>query len=574
MKRDIDSSSDSDDDYIGPSLVQDEPKLDSVPEKTSVERSTDEPSQVKKRRISPQWIETIPSGDLFLLEEEQDSTITVLSNFCGNSLVIGGFKNGTVKFWHKNKDKLELIKSYAAHPGKAVQHIQITAGGSLAVSIAASDSTANIYDLHTFDMIQSVKLELPEKVCWFGPLSRRQLMITTTLDTLLAYDLENDITSTIQSMHRMTIQNLTFNDKYKCFLSADVNGMLEVWNEEGNFPALLGFQYKSQSDLFIIRKSKSTIKQLALSPNGEYFATISLPDEKLRIFDFKSCKVTLESSWMPPALKVADYVPTMLFNSDSSILAYTSAHGLEFMSLVDGSVLRVLGEKDQRERNLLFDKFIWCSDLDMSGLSAEMLTSNNALLDQKFAKRPLVVSSAFNSSKLYVYNLTQADRKVTKSQVENLVTLHTTKGDIKLQLFAEQTPKTVKNFIQLCKSKYYNQVIFHRVIRNFMIQTGDPLGDGTGGDSSFGGDFEDEFNDSLNHSQPYMLSMANAGPNTNRSQFFITTAAAPWLDNKHTVFGKVTEGVDVVKAIAAVPTDKSDRPKSQVAIVSITVINK
>lgn len=121
------------------------------------------------------------------------------------------------------------------------------------------------------------------------------------------------------------------------------------------------------------------------------------------------------------------------------------------------------------------------------------------------------------------------------------------------------------------RNGYYNGVIFHRVIKGFMVQTGDPKGDGTGGESIWGGEFEDEFNKSLRHDRPFTLSMANAGPGTNGSQFFISTVACPWLDNKHTVFGRVTSGFDVVSKIENVRVNKNDKPIDDIKILSIEV---
>lgn len=125
-------------------------------------------------------------------------------------------------------------------------------------------------------------------------------------------------------------------------------------------------------------------------------------------------------------------------------------------------------------------------------------------------------------------------------------TIKTPRGTIKLELFADKTPKTVANFEKLAKSGFYDGLKFHRVIDEFMIQGGCPRGNGTGGP---GYTFEDEFHPDLKHSGPGILSMANAGPNTNGSQFFITHVPCPWLDGKHTVFGKVLEGQDVVDSI-------------------------
>ena len=149
--------------------------------------------------------------------------------------------------------------------------------------------------------------------------------------------------------------------------------------------------------------------------------------------------------------------------------------------------------------------------------------------------------------------------------------IKTNMGTIEIELFADQTPKTVENFVGLAEKGYYKGVIFHRVIKNFMLQAGDPTGTGRGGASFWGGKFEDEFVSDLKHDTPGILSMANAGPNTNGSQFFITLVATPWLDGKHTVFGKVINGMDVVYAIGEVKTGAGDKPVNTVVMEEVTI---
>ncbi|AKP67371.1 peptidylprolyl isomerase [Companilactobacillus ginsenosidimutans] len=183
------------------------------------------------------------------------------------------------------------------------------------------------------------------------------------------------------------------------------------------------------------------------------------------------------------------------------------------------------------------------------------------------------------------------------NQTGTKVTMKTNHGDIKIQLFDEIVPKTVKNFVELAEKGYYNGVIFHRVIPDFMIQGGDPTGTGAGGESIYGGQFEDEFSDEL-FNLDGALSMANAGPNTNGSQFFIVSnenmpkrmlkdmarsnypeeiiacykkGGTPWLDHRHTVFGQVFEGLDVVQEISRVKRDGADKPKDDVVINEIEI---
>ena len=164
--------------------------------------------------------------------------------------------------------------------------------------------------------------------------------------------------------------------------------------------------------------------------------------------------------------------------------------------------------------------------------------------------------------------------KDVMSEVEDsmlVAVMKTNMGTVEIELFEKQTPKTVENFSGLAKRGYYNGVIFHRVIPNFMIQGGDPTGTGRGGESLWGKKFNDEFVPALKHSEPGMLSMANAGPNTNGSQFFITVIPTPWLDGKHTIFGKVINGMDVVYAISKVQTGAMDKPVKDVIIEEVNL---
>ena len=149
----------------------------------------------------------------------------------------------------------------------------------------------------------------------------------------------------------------------------------------------------------------------------------------------------------------------------------------------------------------------------------------------------------------------------------------TSEGTFKIRLFADKAPHTVENFISLADGTktgkpFYDGTVFHRVIPDFMIQGGDPEGTGRGGP---GYKFADEFHPSLKHSKPGLLSMANAGPNTNGSQFFVTVAATPWLDNKHSIFGEVTDGFAVVKKISEVPRGAQDRPLNEVRLNSVKI---
>ncbi|MBL1212310.1 MAG: peptidylprolyl isomerase [Ignavibacteriae bacterium] len=174
-----------------------------------------------------------------------------------------------------------------------------------------------------------------------------------------------------------------------------------------------------------------------------------------------------------------------------------------------------------------------------------------------------------------VANKDETNKKTTKEDKTDMemtvAKVQTNMGLIEIELYEDKVPKTVGNFVGLAEKNYYDGIIFHRVIEGFMIQGGDPTGTGMGGESFYGKSFEDEFDPDLRHTEPGILSMANAGPNTNGSQFFITLAATPWLDGKHSVFGKVITGMDVVEKIGKVETGAQDRPVNEVVMEKVTI---
>ncbi len=170
-------------------------------------------------------------------------------------------------------------------------------------------------------------------------------------------------------------------------------------------------------------------------------------------------------------------------------------------------------------------------------------------------------------------SLSQAVENPAQTNPEEniMVVLETNRGNIEIKLFKDIAPKTVENFVGLVNKGYYNGLIFHRVIPDFMIQGGDPTGTGRGGESLWGGKFEDEFSPNVQFDRKGLLAMANAGPNTNGSQFFITTAPTPWLNMKHTIFGEVTSGYENVAAIEQTATGPGDRPMEEQRIIKAYV---
>eukprot|EP01094_Clydonella_sp_ATCC50884_P027649 TRINITY_DN8036_c0_g1_i1.p1 TRINITY_DN8036_c0_g1~~TRINITY_DN8036_c0_g1_i1.p1 ORF type:complete len:677 (-),score=194.06 TRINITY_DN8036_c0_g1_i1:304-2169(-) len=278
--------------------------------------------------------------------------------------------------------------------------------------------------------------------------------------------------------------------------------------------------------------------------------------------------------------------PSAVFDDSSNFLLFPCMLGIKVVNLYSNKLVKVLGLVENTER--------FCNLSLYQGKTTLNTATGEISLNAE--EDPTLICTAYRKARFYLFTRrdpddsaneitgtgrdifnerpTQEDRGKylqKKREMGSSAILRTTMGDIHLQLFPDKCPKTVENFVTHSKNNYYNGIIFHRVIKGFMIQTGDPLGDGTGGTSIWGNDFEDEFHHDLRHDRPGTLSMANAGPNTNGSQFFITTVPIDRLNNKHTVFGRVTKGMDVVHLIENARTDKFDKPFDDIKIVNVEV---
>lgn len=184
--------------------------------------------------------------------------------------------------------------------------------------------------------------------------------------------------------------------------------------------------------------------------------------------------------------------------------------------------------------------------------------------------KSLVFKGLLAISSLFFTHI-QAEEKPMSTNQPTVVVVETTQGTFEVTLKPDVAPKASENFVHLAESGYYNGIIFHRIIKSFMIQGGDPTGTGAGGQSKWNKNFEDEYSPSVKFDRPGLLAMANRGPNTNGSQFFITTAATPWLNQKHTIFGEVTSGYDVVKKMDNTKTGPGDRPVEPQKIIKVYV---
>ena len=376
------------------------------------------------------------------------------------------------------------------------------------------------------------------------------------------------------------------------------------------------FKFKSQTDLFKLynNNKKNSIINLTLSPRNNYFGVT----DKLRniyIFNFLTAKIvytitdtvfssddedTKEANIEREIEKYVDslYQPNIQFDDSEKYLYYPCWEGIKLINLKTNELIKILGKKEKL-RFISICLFQGESLRNKSGIITESKMRNEDNINADKIIDPLLLANAYKSNRFFIFSKNEPDNKIKRDmmnedidELKNKANLNqkndknkeivdlpekavidTTKGEIFIKLFVNECPKTTKNFITLGRRGYYDGLIFHRVIKNFMIQTGDPRGNGTGGESIYGKPFKDEFNENLKH-EAFTVSMANAGPDTNGSQFFITTVPCHWLDNKHTVFGRVYDGSDVVKVIEDTKVDKKNKPYEDIKIVTIRFLNK
>eukprot|EP01112_Ceratiomyxa_fruticulosa_P022938 TRINITY_DN8567_c0_g1_i1.p1 TRINITY_DN8567_c0_g1~~TRINITY_DN8567_c0_g1_i1.p1 ORF type:complete len:482 (+),score=91.09 TRINITY_DN8567_c0_g1_i1:2-1447(+) len=434
----------------------------------------------------------------------------------------------------------------------------------------------------------------------------------------------------IERIHNSPIKLLKFNEKFNTVVSIDNSGMIEYWDAETfTFPKhVVTFGMKMETDLYEFAKCKTAPTSLSISPDGRFFATVS-KDRQVRVFNFHTGKIIakydesfqvinklqrgeVDGELIEPEENIykldpidfgrrmaiekeidsaGENVPSssVVFDESGNFIMYPTLFGIKIINIVTNQVVRLLGSVESGTRFLNIALY--------QGVNTGDVATETKKRDS--APDPTIFATSYKKQRFYLFSRREPsepdetnpldtgrdvfNEKPKKeetasafghqgsSRLGKAAILHTTKGDIHIKLFPDECPKTVENFTVHSKNGYYNGLIFHRVIKGFMIQTGDPAGDGTGGKSIWGGEFEDEFHKSLRHDRPFTVSMANAGANTNGSQFFITTVACTRLDNKHTVFGRVTKGMEVVLDIEKVKTNSDDKPYEDIKIVSIKV---
>lgn len=589
-----------------------------------------EAAPVKKRKVlqfEHMYLKNMPDKEAYEKSYMHRDVITHVL-VTKTDFVITASCDGHIKFWKKTEEGIVFVKHFRTHIGN-VQSLCASSTGALLCSVS-TDKALKVFDVINFDMINMMKLDYIPGYCeWIhGAGDAICAIAVSVMDSKEIYIYDgrgcNTPLHVVDRLHSASIALMKYNCVFDVVISCDKNGMIEYWcgaKKDYKFPKVVQFDSKLDTDLYELVKCKTYPTDIAFSPNGEQFAILST-DRKVRIFKFLTGKLTRvydESLQQLSELQqVRQQLPNMefgrrmaverdlektdsfhsagiVYDNSGYFVLYATMLGIKIVNVYTNRCVRVVG-KNENIRPLKLALYQGIPNKPKAAITVEMKASENPTLENISAD-PTLFCTAFKKNRFYLFTCREpedtksidAERDIfnekpskediiaatessSQQQLYNSCIIHTTMGDIHVKLFPKECPKTVENFCVHSKSNYYNGHIFHRVIKGFMIQTGDPTGTGTGGESIWGGEFEDEFNPSLKHDRPYTVSMANAGPNTNGSQFFVTVIPTPWLDNKHTVFGRVTKGMETCQNISNVKTNpKTDKPYDDVRIINISL---
>ncbi|CAG2101789.1 unnamed protein product [Medioppia subpectinata] len=546
--------------------------------------------------------------------------------------VITASIDGHIKFWKKLSVGIEFVKHFRTHLGP-INDLCVNSTGVLLASVS-NDKTMKVFDVINFDMINMIRMDYrPHSAQWCHSAGDPIPAIAVSdAESHKIYTYDATATDTVlhvfERLHSSPVICMKYNHIFSTMISVDTKGMLDYWMSHRNdykFPEnIVDFNSKLDTDLYEFAKNKTIPHDICYSNDGKLFASICA-DRKVRVFKFltgKLVRVFDESLQQLTQLQqTTPQLPNMefgrrmamerdleksdafrferiIFDESSYFVIYPTLLGIKIVNWYTNRCVKMLAKGENfRALSLCLHQTI--PNTTKASISVEMKASENPGLEASHPD-PTLLCTAFKKNRFYLFtkrepeeangeNATGAERDVfnEKPSREDIIAaietpaqqkiwdnciIHTTMGDIHCKLFGKECPKSVENFCIHSKNGYYNGHIFHRVIKQFMIQTGDPDGIGTGGTSIWDGEFEDEFHPDLKHDKPYTLSMANAGPNTNGSQFFITVVPANWLDNKHTVFGRVIKGMESVQNISNAKTHpKTDKPYDDIRIINISL---
>ncbi|CAD8176494.1 unnamed protein product [Paramecium pentaurelia] len=581
-------------------------------------------------------LDNLPYSELYERSLMHRENINIVLSAFKSQIIITVSTDGYIKMWRKVFRLVEFIKHFRAHRGIVTCVTLTDGHDKMASVSPADRTIKifDIWNQDLLDMIklpfQPYGCEFVDTAD-----VQQQLLLISDGNSGDIYVTESGKILRMVKLHNQPVKQMRYLSNFQFMLTIDTSGRMEVWDPiTQDFPKQeyakpefkINYSSKVGTDLYELMQNKLQCYGLCIS-NKQKLIVLYVSDKKFRVFNVQTGKIIIILDESIEAItsrqndqvtypllhieqqdferrllieKDIDKQPeqlkqiTMCFDETDQILIYPSFIGIKFIYIKTGELVKLLGKMESSQR---FMRVALYQGPSMKNTQNEQSHSS---LNRKETDPSLYIS-AHKSNKFYVFsrripedladkpwavardilneplNLNQQSLSIMSDNKNKTLSgcqaiIQTTFGEIYINLFPNETPKTVENFIQHSKNGYFDGLIFHRVQQGFMIQTGCPKGNGTGGESIWGGEFQDEFHPEQRHDKPFTVSMANAGPNTNASQFFITVCPTPWLDDKHTILGRVYKGMNIVVQISEVETDDFDKPLNDIKIIAIKIL--